>query len=421
MKRKTKAVIKIAVILCVCILVFAGCRAPEKVDLGDYMSKGENGIDNLNWVGKLVMWMHGWVGQYGWTVVVFTVFLKILTVPFDIWQRIAMRKSSLKMQKLSPILEDIDKRYGANTKRANDEKQKIYKKQSVSTLSSCLPMILSMAIFFIMFGGLNSYATYNNVYGYYRLNNFYSQEMNIANLPEQEGSVYYVAYQKAIGEGKSTEAAKIYALDYCRDIVSKGSDEVFKDAQGNDYTYIGIGKYYVDNVQESFLWMASIWQPDTWKSVMPTYAEFTDTVNLEKEQQPELVYNIIRDQVLATHTRSADGSWNGLMILPVMSIGLSFLSMFINQKMDKKNRKGEETKPNDQQAMSNKMMMIIMPLMMAFFGFMYTGAFAVYMVCNYMLSILTSIAMRKPVEIIVNKQLDKEDKKNNAPKASYKR
>ena len=63
----------------------------------------------------------------------------------------------------------------------------------------------------------------------------------------------------------------------------------------------------------------------------------------------------------------------------------------------------------------------MMPLMMAIFGFMYTGAFAIYMVVNYTLSILSTVALRKPVEKIVDRSFAKEEAKNKSGKASYMR
>ena len=103
------------------------------------------------------------------------------------------------------------------------------------------------------------------------------------------------------------------------------------------------------------------------------------------------------------------------MILPILSIGLSFLSMWISQFIEKKNRKGEVVQ-NQQQAATNKTMMILMPLMMAYFGFIYTGAFAIYMVVNYTLSIVSTIALRVPVEKLVDKNLSKGEKTINRPR-----
>ena len=66
-------------------------------------------------------------------------------------------------------------------------------------------------------------------------------------------------------------------------------------------------------------------------------------------------------------------------------------------------------------------MMIIMPLMMAWFGFIYTGAFAIYMVVNYTLSIISTVALRVPVEKLVLRRINKDEAKNNTVKAKYKR
>ena len=153
---------------------------------------------------------------------------------------------------------------------------------------------------------------------------------------------------------------------------------------------------------------------------------FATIVNKDSFSGGKELYNTIRNAVLQTGGYGANGSWNGLLILPILSIALSFLSMFISQKIENRNRKGDDTPQVDsetmkQQQMTNKTMMIIMPLMMAYFGFLYTGAFAIYMVCNYAISILSTVALRTPVEKVVIKSLEKQEQKDNSGKASYMR
>ncbi len=145
---------------------------------------------------------------------------------------------------------------------------------------------------------------------------------------------------------------------------------------------------------------------------------FTQTVDMSgypDDSNGRITYDTIRNVVLSTGSRGNEGKWNGLMILPILSIGLSFLSMWISQFIEKKNRKGEVVQ-NQQQAATNKTMMILMPLMMAYFGFIYTGAFAIYMVVNYTLSIVSTIALRVPVEKLVDKNLSKGEKTINRPR-----
>lgn len=404
---KRKLIIILSVVMMVAVtLLLASCNT-SSVNLDEYIGD-DNGASRLNLIGKLVQWMHGLIKNYGVTVIVFTVCLKIIMLPVDIWQRVSMRKNSLKMQAMQPMMDVIEKRYANNQQKLNEEKSKLMKKQSASMLGSCLPFLVTMAIFFLLLGGLTNYATYNTVINYNDMQTFYISEYNRA---LEDDNVYLAAYNAALEEGKTEAQAKVIANNKCVEVASQGNAEL---------GYIGIGQYYVENIKESFLWIDNVWQPDTWASVMPTYDEFTRTVKLSGEN-PEGTYNLIREQVVKTHARNTNGSWNGLMILPLMSVGLSFLSMFINQRTENKNRKGEKVEVNSQQAMSNKMMLIIMPLMMAVFGFMYTGAFAIYMVVSYALSLVITLAIKKPVDRLVEKGLQKAEAKDKTPKANYKR
>lgn len=442
MKRKSNLIILTVMLVLLCLGLFTACGQ----NAVDYFKYSEN---DLGGVGKLVRWMHGWMGEgnYGWTVVVFTVFLKLITLPLDMWQRISTRKSTLKMQKIQPLMEEIDKRYGANTQRANAEKQKLYKKQGYSMFSTCLPMIVTMVIFFVMFGGLRDYSTYSSVMNFRGLSDTYMEsyvELVENDTENPKWDAYWNGETLASGkEWKGLSYYKTQAGDKAKDYEKWGSKLLegigeFNTVYGSetDGTYReqalnAVSEYY-KNHHESWLWIENVWQPDTWVSIMPGYNDstngFSSTVDMDAfgDDGGVSYYDMIREAVLKTGGHGGNGSWNGLMLLPILSIGLSFLSIFISQLMDKKNKKSKdgETAPqqNAQQAATNKTMMIIMPLMMAFFGFMYTGAFAIYMVCNYLLSIITTVALRWPVEKIVEKSLAKSEKKESKTgKADYMR
>lgn len=476
MNKKIRSVIMIALLAILCLGILVSC-GNQKISLFDY-SESELGP-----VGNLVRLMHGWIGNYGWTVVVFTVFLKIIMLPIDIWQRFSSRKNSLKMQRMQPLLEAIDKRYGANTPRSNEEKQKLYKKQGTGMFGMCLPMIISMVIFLVMFGGLNNYSKYSSVQTFKVLSLEYYQSIGneIVNSGNAEiaalySRVYEEKYASRLeteksklgenGEGKINYAVvEIYAraeantvigdkaadknfanreeylkiVEHAQDVALANVTAFYDSAEGGDCPLCNNEDDKKDNcelclgkgtikVKEGWLWIQNVWQPDTWAPIMPGYNDsnngFANTVDTSgfpgDRNDGQDTYYQIRSAVLATGTRGTDGNWNGLMILPVLSIALSFLSMFLTQLLEKKNRKGEVVQ-NQQQAATNKVMMIIMPLTMAFFGFMYTGAFAIYMVVNYTLSIISTVSLRFPVEKMVEKSLAKVDEKEKTGKASYMR
>lgn len=439
MRKKISAILTTLLVAMVLLVTLVSCQRSQAVDFFQYSTK------NLGAVGNLVRLMHGWIGNYGWTVVVFTVFLKIVMLPIDFWQRYSARKSAIKMQRIQPLMEAIDKRYGANTQRANEEKQKLYKKQGYSMLSTCLPMILSMVIFFVMFAGLRNYSTYSTITTFRDLSTEYYATLE--KEYEKMGGDIYAAYKAEFDARKaeclskppedmtfdSQEDLENYAILDARikgvEAANRANNK--QSSEANKVALERVQQLYLEE-KESWLWLKNVWQPDTWATVMPAFSggtnSFSTSINMKfypDGNQGANTYNTIRDAILQVDGYGNNGTWNGLMILPILSIGLSFLSMFISQRLERRNRKGqpapEQTAQNQQQQMTNKMMMIMMPLMMAVFGFMYTGAFAIYMVANYAISILTTIGMRYPVEKLLEKNLAKDEKKEKSGKASYMR
>lgn len=429
MKNRNKVLLMVAVLAAMTALL-VGCAAQK----ADYFTYSE---DNMNVVAQLVRWMHGWIGNYGWTVVVFTVFLKLVMTPLDIWQRVSSKKMTIKNQQMQPLMAEIDRRYGSNTKRANEEKQKLASKQGMSMFSSCLPMIISMVVFFVMFAGLRDYSTFCSVQSFKNLSGtyfdaYYAQvkqndeqfaylQQQLSTLLEEDGVAPEIT-ENFLRENYTQDNVNAYILAI-NNLAGNSQFAGFDFSAYREAALQSVADYYTDN-HESWLWLQNVWQPDTWATIMPAYNDrnngFSSIVDMSQfgTDQGVAHYEMIRSAVLQTGKRGG-GSWNGLMILPILSVGLSFLSIFLTQALEKKNRpKPEPGSAEAQQAMSNKMMMFLMPAMMAVFGFMYTGAFAIYMVCNYTLSLLSTVALHKPVERMVNKNLAK---KENNKKASYMR
>ncbi len=121
----------------------------------------------------LLDWMNGGIGNFGWTVVVFSIMLRLLILPLDIWQKLSMRKQKAKMDALRPQMEKLQKQY-ANRPDILRQKQYELQKGSMNIFTSCLPMIFTLVIFTIVFQGFREYIVnynqtivtnlYNNVY-----------------------------------------------------------------------------------------------------------------------------------------------------------------------------------------------------------------------------------------------------------------
>jgi membrane protein insertase Oxa1/YidC/SpoIIIJ len=52
----------------------------------------------LNWIGKIIRWLIEGIGVVGVGIIVFSLLLKVVVLPFDVYQRITMRKQNVQMR-----------------------------------------------------------------------------------------------------------------------------------------------------------------------------------------------------------------------------------------------------------------------------------------------------------------------------------
>ncbi len=102
------------------------------------------------WLFFALRWINGWIHNYGWSIILLTILIRLLIFPISQ----SGLKSMKEMQRVQPKMKEIQakyKKYGKDlTKKQemNREIQDLYKKEGVSPLGGCLPMVLQMPIFF---------------------------------------------------------------------------------------------------------------------------------------------------------------------------------------------------------------------------------------------------------------------------------
>lgn len=98
--------------------------------------------------------INSWIGNYGWSIMVFTLLIRLVITPFDYKSRVSMRKIS----KLQPKIAELQKKYANDQEKLNRKTSELYQRERVNPLSSCLPMLLSMPILFAMFAAMRMIA-----------------------------------------------------------------------------------------------------------------------------------------------------------------------------------------------------------------------------------------------------------------------
>ena len=97
-------------------------------------------------------WINSWVGSYGWSVVIFTLFVRLVLLPLDIKSRKSMRA----IQRVQPQLQALQKKYANDKDKLNTKTMELYKKENVSPMAGCLPMLIQLPVLFIMFGAMRA-------------------------------------------------------------------------------------------------------------------------------------------------------------------------------------------------------------------------------------------------------------------------
>ena len=311
-----------------------------------------------NWIGKLIYALYNGIGNFGWTVVVFTIILKVILSPLDIWQKHTMLKNNRAMKIIAPELEKLKKTY-ANAPDVLQQKQmELYKKNGYSMMGGCLPAIITIVIFFVVFSGFNAAVRYEN-------------ERMVYELTQK--------YEAVVTENP--------------DITTEELDETMVVAFNEE--------------KQGWLWIKNIFMSDTYATPVPTFEKFVGrglgqiggTLPAETRALPLIYsqYDNGYDAVLmpAVNSYAKDGffdmkQWNGYFILPFISIVLSIFSV----KLSKATQPAmpEQSGENGQNGQGMmKVMNWLMPIMMGGFALFYSAAFCIYMVMNSLITVIFNL------------------------------
>ncbi|MDR2078388.1 MAG: membrane protein insertase YidC [Treponema sp.] len=108
----------------------------------------------LEWVLKwFLMLFHQVIPNYGVAIILLTLLVKLILFPIT-------KKGSeatLRMQTLSPKIQEIQAKHKDNPAKMNAEMAELYKREGYNPLSGCLPLVLQIPIFFAMYNLFNSH------------------------------------------------------------------------------------------------------------------------------------------------------------------------------------------------------------------------------------------------------------------------
>ncbi len=164
----------------------------------------ENVIE-LDWLGKIIQSLIEGCQSIGLGIIVFTLILKLITLPFDIFSRVSTKKSSVMMEKMRPELERLQRQYANNQELYQRKMQDLYKKNGYSPFSACLPTLLNLIVFIVVIGQFSTYSNYANFDIFCSMSVAYEQAVEDFNETNEDGLEYVLKVNKTGENGEITE------------------------------------------------------------------------------------------------------------------------------------------------------------------------------------------------------------------------
>jgi len=96
---------------------------------------------------KVMLWIYDFVGNWGWSIILFTLLVKLILFPLSYKGMMSMNK----MRDLAPKMKELKEKYGKDPAKMNQQTMALYKKHGANPMGGCLPMLLQIPVFFALY------------------------------------------------------------------------------------------------------------------------------------------------------------------------------------------------------------------------------------------------------------------------------
>ena len=308
----------------------------------------------------LIKAMHGFINNYALTIILFTLVIKLVVMPLNL----KSRRSTMRMTSVQPKMQALQEKYKDDQEKLNQKIQELYRKEGISPLGGCLPMIISMVILFAMFYALRTFANEQLVTQF--LTFYHNPDMDPSMLTD---SFFWIRNLWMPDSPFATYLPDITSLKLVDfsvwNEVSARLAAAGTIPQALNFADQAAMQTYIQDVVTPFMASAAY---------APYVAPVAGLGNLN---------------ILGLIHFSIYQEGNGWFILPVLSV----ITQIFMQKLTMKN----QPMPAEQ-AGTQKTMLWVMTLMSIYFCAIYNSAFALYWVVSNVYAIVEQIAFNKYFE-----------------------
>jgi len=95
----------------------------------------------------VMTWLHTLLGNWGWTIVVLTLLIKLVFYPLSA----ASYRSMARMKHVTPRMQALREKYGDDRVKLNQAMMEMYRTEKINPLGGCLPMLVQIPVFIALY------------------------------------------------------------------------------------------------------------------------------------------------------------------------------------------------------------------------------------------------------------------------------
>ena len=303
-----------------------------------------------NWFLEAMRWIYSLTcaisesgfGNVFLTILISTILLRALTIFSDI----KTRKSSAKMAEVQPEIQRLQKKYANDPRRFQAEQTKLMKEKGVSMWGSCLPMLITMPLFFCFIAAFR----------------YWGYEMNLRLLVDENAMELFKSF-------KFLWINNIWQPDNGLTPVLANGASFLATPQLSNLLYLqepGVGEKLV----EMGLAVTKVYQGGVSYQLLSNDAAIA-----------------IYDAAIQPFLDVYKGYNNGWFIMSILAGGTNFLSAWLMTK--------NTPAANEEAAKSTKWMNYLFPVMSFIFCLNYNAEFAIYWTLTSVIMIIVNLILNK--------------------------
>lgn len=303
-----------------------------------------------NWFLEAMRWIYSLTcaisesgfGNVFLTILISTILLRALTIFSDI----KTRKSSAKMAEVQPEIQRLQKKYANDPRRFQAEQTKLMKEKGVSMWGSCLPMLITMPLFFCFIAAFR----------------YWGYEMNLRLLVDENAMELFKSF-------KFLWINNIWQPDNGLVPVLANGASFLATPNLSNLLYLqepGVGEKLV----EMGLAVTKVYQGGVSYQLLSNDAAIA-----------------IYDAAIQPFLDVYKGYNNGWFVMSILAGGTNFLSAWLMTK--------NTPAANEEAAKSTKWMNYLFPIMSFIFCLNYNAAFAIYWTLTSVIMIIVNLILNK--------------------------